>query len=578
MIDRRKFADDENKSDPVDIPQAIEYTWGVKIPMRDGVLLNATLYKPKDKTPTPAIFTLTPYIADMAHKRGVFFAENGYAFAAVDSRGRGNSQGMFEPFAHEAQDGHDIVEWLAQQAWCDDQVAMWGGSYGGFDQWLTLREAPPHLKTIVPAAAAHAGVDFPFFKNIFATFEMQWMTYVSGSAHNMAVMDDPEFWNRKFLELFLTHRPYKELDEIVGNTSTNFQTWIRHPQPDEYWDGMALSAEQYGRIERPILTITGHYDDDQPGAMEYYRRHMASQSPARQAHYLIIGPWDHAGTRDPKPDFGGLHFSANAVLDMNQLHKEWYDWTMKGAVKPAFLKKRVAYYVMAAEKWKYADSLEAIGARAKKYFLCSDGKANDVYHSGILGPRAFKSAQPDHFTYDPLDTRPGELEINASRDYLADQTSDLNLFGNGLVYHTEAFETAFEITGWVNLQAWMSLDVPDTDFKATLSEILPDGKLIRLSQDYLRARYRESSRVEKLVIPGEIALYRFDGFTFFSRRISPGSRLRLTLACCNTIFLEKNYNTGGVVASESGKEARTAHVTLYHDKNHPSYLEIPVLR
>lgn len=578
MINRRKSKNDHSKGHPVDIPQAIDYTWGVKIPMRDGVLLNATLYKPKDPPPTPAIFTLTPYIADMAHKRGVFFAENGYAFAAVDSRGRGNSQGTFEPFANEAQDGHDIVEWLAQQSWCDGQVAMWGGSYGGYDQWLTLREAPPHLKTIVPAAAAHAGVDFPIFKNIFSTFEMQWMTYVSGAAHNMAIMDDPAFWNRKFLEMYLQHRPYAELDEIVGNTSTYFQTWIRHPRPDEYWDRMAISAEQYDRIDLPIMTITGHYDDDQPGAMEYYRRHMASHSLSRQAHYIMIGPWDHAGTRDPKRDFGGLHFAPNAVLDLNQLHKEWYDWTMKGAKKPAFLKKRVAYYVMAAEKWKYADSLEAIGATAKKYFLRSDGNANDVFHSGILGPRAVRSEPPDHFIYDPLDTRPGELEVKASSEYLADQTFDLNLFGNGLVYHTEAFERSFEVTGWVKLNAWISMDVPDTDFRATVSEILPDGRLVRLSQDLLRARYRESLRAEKLVLPGEINLYLFDGFTFFSRRISQGSRLRLTIACCNTIFLEKNYNAGGVVARESGKQARIAHVTLYHDKDHPSYLEVPMVR
>ncbi len=578
MLNRRKSKGNHDKSLPVDIPQAIDYAWGVKIPMRDEVLLNATLYRPKNSPPNPAIFTLTPYIADMAHRRGVFFAENGYVFAAVDSRGRGNSQGLFEPFANEAQDGHDIAEWLAQQAWCDGQVAMWGGSYGGYDQWLTLREAPPHLKTIVPAAAAHAGVDFPFFKNIFSTFEMQWMTYVSGAAHNMAIMDDPGFWNRKFLEMYRQHRPYQELDEIVGNASTYFQTWIRHPRPDEYWDRMTISTAQYDRINLPILTITGHYDDDQPGAMEYYRRHMVSQSPARQAHYIIIGPWDHAGTRDPKLEFGGLRFSPSAVLDMNQLHKEWYDWTMKGAKKPSFLKKRVAYYVMGVEKWKFADSLNAIGAKPKKYFLGSDGSANDVFHSGTLEQRVLRQANADHFTYDPLDTRPGELEMKASPDFLSNQTSDLNLFGNGVVYHTEPFGSDFEITGWLKLYAWMSMDVPDTDFRAAVSEILPDGRMIRLSQDLLRARYRESPRAEKLVAPGEVNLYRFDGFTFFSRRISRGSRLRLTIACCNSIFLEKNYNAGGVVASESGKDARTAHITVYHDKEHPSYLEVPVVR
>ena len=122
------------------------------------------------------------------------------------------------------------------------------------------------------------------------------------------------------------------------------------------------------------------------------------------------------------------------------------------------------------------------------------------------------------------------------------------------------------------------MDVADTDFRVSLSEVLPNGKVIKLTQDFLRARYRESDRVEKLVTPGEINLYTFDGFTFFSRRIAKGSRLRLIISCPNTIYLEKNYNRGGVVAEESGKDARTAHVTLYHDKDHVSYLEVPVVK
>ena len=115
--------------------------------MRDKVELNATLYLPKtpDGSPpkTPVIFTLTPYISDTYHARGAYFASHGYVFALVDVRGRGNSGGEFEPFANEPRDGHDVVEWLAKQPFCDGKVAMWGGSYAGFDQWATAKEFPP---------------------------------------------------------------------------------------------------------------------------------------------------------------------------------------------------------------------------------------------------------------------------------------------------------------------------------------------------------------------------------------------------------------------------------------------------
>jgi putative CocE/NonD family hydrolase len=177
-----------------------------------------------------------------------------------------------------------------------------------------------------------------------------------------------------------------------------------------------------------------------------------------------------------------------------------------------------------------------------------------------------------------LDKRPADLERDEISAYLTDQRYDLNLFGNGLVYHSEPFARDTEITGFAKFVAWMSLDVRDTDFNVRISEVMQDGKVIILTQDLMRARYRESFREEQLINPGEINQYTFDRFTFFSRRIAKGSRLRLIVCCPNTIYLEKNYNSGGVVAAETARDARTAHVTLYHEAARPSYLEVPVGR
>ena len=570
---------EEKKEEGGEGAKNVDFVWGVKIPMRDGVRLNATVYKPKGAEPVPAILTLTPYIADSYHPRAFYFAQHGYAFVLADSRGRGNSEGRFEPFMNEGPDGHDLVEWLAGQPWCNGSVTMWGGSYGGFDQWMTLRELPPHLKTIVPAAAAHLGVDVPSFKNVIFSYEMQWLTLVSGVTGNNNLFGEQAFWIEKFRELYLNHLPFRELDRVVGNDSTCFQTWLQHPTLDPYWERLALTPADYDRIDIPILTISGHYDGDQPGAMHYYQCHMASASPARERHYLVIGPWDHAGTRTPNKEFGGLKFGDASLVDLNKLHVEWYDWTMKGGPQPAFLKKRVAYYVMGAEKWKYADSLEAIASSSKRLYLNSDGAANDVFQSGSLEETPPGESAVDHYVYDPLDVRPAELDREEDEEYLTDQTYALNLplWGNGLVYHSAPFAEATEVTGYLKLVAWIALDVPDTDFQATVSEILPDGAHILLTQDLLRARYRESLRQEKLVAPGEINRYEFDGFTFFSRQIAKGSRLRLVLSCPNSIYVQKNYNSGGIVAEESGKDAHTAHVTLYHDGEHPSYLELPIV-
>ena len=182
---------------------------------------------------------------------------------------------------------------------------MWGGSYAGYDQWMTLREFPPHLATVVPVAAAHAGVDFPMFKNIWGPYDMQWLTFTSGVTPQQNLFGESSFWIEKFRELYLNHRPYKDLDKIVGNESTVFQQWVAHPAFDAYWQKLEITPEQYKKISIPILTITGHYDDDQPGAMTYYRDHMKygngrSQGEALSDH-RTLGPCRHA---DPQQGSG----------------------------------------------------------------------------------------------------------------------------------------------------------------------------------------------------------------------------------------------------------------------------------
>jgi len=560
---------------------SIDMQWAVKIPARDGVKLNATVFTPHDqKGPLPVIFTFTPYIGDSYTDRAVYFAKHGYVFALVDVRGRGNSGGEFEPFVNEGKDGYDVVEWLAKQPYCNGKVTMWGGSYAGFDQWTVLKEFPSHLATIVPAAAAHPGVDFPFQYNIFGPYDMQWLTFTSGATGNSSLFGNSGFWAAKSREMYMAHSAFQDYDKLVGNPSAVFQKWVKHPTADIYYDAMAPSPEQYKRMNVPILTITGDYDGDQPGAFTFYTRHMKYGTPEAKAnHYLIIGPWDHPGTRTPKAEVGGLKFGQASVLELNRLHTEWYDWAMKGGPKPEFLKKRVAYYVVGAEEWKYADSLESISNATKTLYLGSNGNAGDVFRSGALTEaKPGASALMDLWTYDPLDTRPGSAESEDDGNSLTSQRAVLNLFGEGVVYHTEPSAEAIEIAGFPKLSVWLKMDVPDTDLEADLYEILPDGGSVALTSASMRARYRESLREAKPVVAGKIEKYVFDNFTFFARRAGKSSRLRLVVRSINTTGTEKNYNSGGVVAAETGKDAKTAHITLVHDAEHPSALDLPIVK
>jgi len=563
------------------LAQDIDIISGVKIKLRDGVQLNATIYKPHEQKETlPVIFQLTPYIGDTYHARGTYFAKNGYVYAIVDVRGRGSSEGVFDPFMQEAKDGYDIVEWLATQKYSNGKVTMWGGSYSGYDQWATGKELPAHLKTIVPVASVKPGVDFPMAYNVGYSYAIQWLTYTSGKTRNENMFADNKFWISKFAERYNKDLPFTSLDSLAGNPNNTFQKWASHPRYDDYFKSMCPTELQYRKMDIPILTITGSYDDDQPGALAYYKEFMQFASlSAKNNHYLIIGPWDHAGTRTPKKEVGGLTFGDSCLLDMNELHRQWYNYTLKDSAKPAFLKNKVAYYITNKDKWKYAASLEDIGRDKQTFFLNSaNNNESDILHSAFLQISLPLTNNPCEYVYNPLDKSYGLLEMNPSDNYLTDQTYAYNLGNKGVVYHSAAFEKETETSGFFELNAYIETDVKDVDIRADIYEIKTDGTSILLTSNTIRARYNESTEHEKLLTPGEITLFHFNKFSFISRVIEKGSRLRLIISSPNSINLQKNYCSAGVIVNETAKDAHTAHVKIYNDSKHPGILFMPVVK
>jgi putative CocE/NonD family hydrolase len=562
-----------------DAAPAVDAVLGVRVPMRDGVKLNSTMWRPHGETKRlPAIVTLTPYMSEEVAIIGRYFGEHGYTLVAADTRGRATSEGKFNPL-NESRDVYDLIEWVAAQPWCDGKVATGGPSYLGMIQWEALKVQPPHLVTMIPIAAVRPGFDFPIKDNIFAPYDMQWAQYTSGRSGNDAIYGDQKLWIDYFRALTLEHRAFADLAKISNNTTTAFESWLQHPTYDSYWRAMVPTARELARATVPTLTITGMYDDDQPGALEYYRELMRyAPASTRAKAYLVIGPWDHGGTHQPVQTIGGVDVGSASLIDVNQLQLGWYDWHLKGGRRPDFLQNHVAYYVTGPDEWRYSPSLSAIPTTTQRLYLQSSGDVapTDAFRSGSLEASPAGGNAADRYTYDPLDTHLAEFERDDLTDTAnVDQRYAILLFGNGLVYHSAPLEKPLEIVGVPRFLASISMDVPDTDFGVTLYEILPSGQSIMLTSTQMRARYRRSREREQLVKPGVVETYDFDDFTWMARRLAKGSRLRLVLTSPTSIYVERNYNSGGVVTSESGNDARTAHITLYHDRAHPSYLELP---
>jgi hypothetical protein len=565
------------------------------IPVRDAVELEAWITKP---TPShgrvPTVLEITQYDID-GGRRGEpsYFALHGYAFVQVYVRGRGRSGGVKSDNLglQVGRDGYDIVEWIAHQDWSNGQVVMYGGSFVGMTQWRTAAQRPPHLSAIAPYVAIYPGWDIPNNNGIPEAQTGLILAYTSGRSLNTRIVTDPSYLSGTLLAQYAAFRPFSELDQAVGIAAADdwwmpdkdgdripmMTMWLDHVGDEAFNLAAEPKDADLKAMSIPVLTATGYFDDDQQGALHYYRRHVAQSAPAVAAkHYLVLGPWDHFGTQQPSKVIENLTIPDSAVLDMNKLRLDWYEAMLGRGLQPAFLKDRVAYFMMGANQWRYAPTLEEVASKQSLtlYLADPDGTPRSVFRSGELR-RALPGEQPPA----ELVADPRELPELDMKDYLADEglTSQFRAFQKrALVFHSEPFEHDTEIAGQVRLLLECSADAADFDLWAQLLLVNADGSAVQLGlPDIRRARFRNGFFKQELVVPGKPIEIPFE-FSWTAWRIPAGARLRLVLAPLNSPDYQKNYNSGGRIGYESLKDARAAHVRIYHDQRRASRLIIPL--
>ncbi|HSC46838.1 MAG TPA: CocE/NonD family hydrolase [Gammaproteobacteria bacterium] len=549
------------------------------IPLHDGVHLAATVWRPLDQAkPLPVVLMITPYVSDETHNRAVKWVQGGYVYVVVDVRGRGDSEGVFRPLYGGGPDGAEVVEWLAQQPWCDGRVATLGGSYRGMVQWEILAQHPKHLVALMPTAAVYPGYDFPNWKGVMPSYTAQWLALTSGHTAHDQLFGDGDYWNTQFARLYKSGAAFTTLAPLAAGNRPAFEEWMQHHDYDAYWAAYNPDPREYAKVNIPILAITGYFDGDQPGEMRYYREFSQNAPAAELARLtLLMGPWDHPGTRYPQKQLGGLTFPDNSVLDIDHLQISWLDWVLKGGKRPEMLSDRVNYYVMGegAEQWRHVASLEALTDHVQKLYLSSvDGPAGDVFHSGRLVAAVPQDTSTDSFRSDP-NSQDG-LPTNDGSNFLTDQSSSFQK--NTLVYQSDPLTAPATIAGYVRFTGSFSLDTPDADIGAEVDAVLPDGRTLVLGTDLVRARYRRGMSRAAPVTPGEIEPYAFDGFYLTDQHLPAGTRIRLLLTSVNTPFLERNDNSGGALGVEPTNHGRVATVSVHLDAAHPSYLELPLAK
>jgi uncharacterized protein len=563
------------------------------IPMRDGVQLEAWIFKPSNlKTKAPAVLELTQYDIDGA-RRNEFsdLVRRGYVFVQAYVRGRGRSGGdkTDNLGLQVGRDGYDAVEWIAKQPWSDGRVMMYGGSFVGMTQWRTAAQHPSHLAGIAPYVPIYPGWDIPNTNGIPQSWTNVILGYVAGRSLNTGFIANQNYWSGKMLQEYANYRPFSELDDAIGiapddwwmldeqgKKKSMFKVWLDHLGDQAFNLAAEPSAADYAAMDFPVLSATGFFDDDQPGTLRYYRNYMA-HAPASQAAntYLVIGPWDHSGTQKPTKEIEGLSIPDAAVLDMGKLHADWYDWVLGRGPRPDFLRDKVTYFMLGADEWRYAKTLQAASSGKESAFFLSapEGTPLDLFHSGALSPQPPAAQPPAVIVSDPRELPELEVAKYAENEDLTSQFRDFQK--RAVVFHSEPFPQDLEVAGQMRLKLYVQADAPDFDLWAQVLMVLPDGSTVRLGEDIRRARFRNSPYQQELFQPDQIVELPFE-FYWMARRIPAGARLRLTIAPLNVPAYQKNFNSGGRMGYETLKDARVANIKLFHDAQHPSSLTLPL--
>jgi putative CocE/NonD family hydrolase len=564
------------------------------IPVQDGNALEAWITKPSHlAVKVPSILSLTQYDIDGGRHgdSAGYYARRGYAFVQAYVRGRGRSGGVKSDNlgASVGRDGYDLVEWIAAQPWSDGRVVMFGGSYVGMTQWRTATQVPPHLAAIAPYAAIYPGWDIPNTNGIPQAWTAVIVGYVAGRSLNSGFLRNQAYWQGKMLEQYAAYSPFNELGDAIGIADDDWSMqdergkkislmsmWLDHVGDAAFNLAAEPKPADYARMKFPVLTVTGYYDDDQPGALRYYRAHVAN-APAEAVarHYLVIGPWDHSGSQEPSGVIEGVPIPEPAVVDMPKLHADWYDFALDRGPRPALLRNKVAYFMLGANQWRYSNTLKTASSGNELSFFLSDfaGTPRDVFHSGHLAARAQASEPPAVIVSDPHELPELELANYAAKE---DLTSQFRAFQKRAVtFHSEPFAHDTEVAGQMRLTLVCEADAPDFDLWAQVLMVLPDGSSVRLGEDIRRARFRNGQFNEKLIKPREIVEIPFE-FNWLARRIPAGARLRLTVAPLNSPNFQKNFNTGGRIGYEKLSDAQIANIKIFHDAKRASRLTLPL--
>ncbi|MBL7472911.1 CocE/NonD family hydrolase [Robertkochia sediminum] len=520
------------------------------IPAEDGEEISAVVVKRKGRREgeLPTLLAFSIYAKEKP-LWAMLSASKGYVGVVANTRGKRKSKSRIIPFEYENTDVYQVLDWISKQPWSDKQIGMYGGSYDAFTQWASMKHrVHPALKTIVPSVAIAPGIDYPMENNVLHNYSYSWNFYVTNNKYlDREVLADFDRWNNLKNTWYNSGVAFNKLDSLDGEVNTLWNAYMQHPGYDAFWKKMIPYKDEFSKIDLPVLTITGYYDDAQRGALYYYEEHHKYVKDPQ--HYLLIGPYDHWTAQGrPMEYLRNYKLDKAALIDIRyDVVYQWFDHILKGKEKPELLRDKVNFQVMGRNTWMHKPSLKDMTNDTLTYYLSNDEE--EGFHELVTSANSAKLAMEvdlkDRSTMTNTEYYPWPLE-----------REEINM-KDGLVFRSAPLDKDVIINGSFLGNLELAVNKKDVDYSVILYQQTPEGNYFHLSYYIGRASYAGNREQRTLLTPDKLHRISFNNPKLVSKMIEKGSRIVIVVNVNKNNNAQINYGTGKDVNAESIKDADT---------------------
>jgi len=487
-----------------------EHVW---ITLSDRCRLGARLWLPEtaEREPVPAILEYIPYRKrDGTRGRDEpmhgYFAEAGYAAVRVDMRGSGESDGHLadEYLKLEQDDALEVIAWIAAQPWCTGTVGMMGKSWGGFNALQVAARRPPALKAIITVCSTDNRYtdDVHYMGGCLLNDNLWWGSIML--AYQARPLD-PEIVGASWRERWL---------ERIESLPFFPALWLAHQRYDDYWKHGSV-CEDYASIECPVLAVGGWVDS-------YTNAIPRLLEGLRVPRLGIIGPWGHIYPQDGAPG-PAIGFLQEAV--------RWWDHWLKGRDTGIMREPMLRAYLedpvppegtrtMTPGRWVGEATIPSANIQPLALFLRADRTLGEQPQErrefSIRSPHSHGKAAGEWMGTGCVGENPTDQRLDD---------------GGALVFETGPLGRDVSVLGAPRLHLEVSADMPVAQIAVRLSDVMPDGRVTRVSYQVLNLTHRNGHERPAALVPGRIYDVRI-AFNDCGRRFPRGHRIRLSIATC----------------------------------------------